>query len=128
MRPLGLFLIAIGASGGALSRFFVTQLFANILWLGRFPLGVLLVNIFGSFLMGFFFGNLFIRENNIFWVYCFKIGFLGSFTTFSAFSEETYHLAKQSQSLAFIYVLASVILSIGAYVAGSYFYLKAFNN
>ena len=124
MSFLGMLFIALGAASGALSRFFVTQMFSQVWLLGRFPIGVFLVNFLGSFCIGLFFGNSVNREFKFFWSHFLKIGFLGSFTTFSAFSEETYNIARQSNVLAAVYVVLSVGLSILSYSAGNYLSFK----
>ena len=83
-------------------------------------LATLIVNIVGSFLMGVvieaiamrFAGSLEMRT-------LLATGFLGGFTTFSAFSMDFAHLMQRGETAyAFGYVLASVIVSLLAIFAG----------
>lgn len=77
---------------------------------GEFPVGVLFVNLIGSFLLGVFLAR---RERGTsgdwslqFWA----IGALGSFTTFSTFSLDVVHLLDAQRPItAAAYVVASVI-------------------
>ena len=75
-----------------------------------FPLGTLLVNIAGSFLLGFI-----LRYT----MDLATIGFCGGFTTFSTFSYETIALLQEGQwSRAGVYVMSSVVVSLAATLAG----------
>jgi len=86
---------------------------------GGFPTGVLLVNLVGSFLLGFYLAR---RERAItrrrsleFWA----IGVLGSFTTFSTFSLEVFGLLASGHALmAVSYVAASTIGGLAAALVG----------
>ena len=90
-----LLLISLGGALGALSRFGVTELSC---WLfGRsFPVGTLLANLVGCFLIGVLMGAGFsdsVPRARL----AFGIGFLGSFTTYSTFAVETFVQAEQNQ-------------------------------
>ncbi len=79
-----------------------------------FPLGTLLINLLGCFVLGWFLTYFTIR-NNIRPEITLLIGtgFIGSFTTFSTFSVETILLFQNG--LAFygtLYVLMSIILGL----------------
>lgn len=83
-------LIFFGAGLGGVFRFWISN--GAYLLLGRqFPYGTLVVNVTGSFLMGFLYILILERFDAIgqplraFLL----IGFLGGYTTFSAFSMET---------------------------------------
>lgn len=111
--------IAIGGALGALARHGCTSLAFRIFGPG-FPIGVVSVNILGSFILGVSVG-IFAHywqppsEFKMLWV----IGFLGSFTTFSTFSLNFVTLAERGDYLqAAIYLAASVFLSIIALFAG----------
>lgn len=110
-----LFYICCGAILGATARYGLSAWLS--LHLGAiFPWGTLAVNILGCFLIGLatFKASADMR------VKLFLItGFLGSFTTFSAFSLETINLIKNGKILnAGIYVAVSVILSLAAVLTG----------
>jgi CrcB protein len=104
---------ALGATGRYLSGVAATSL------LGRnFPWGTIFVNIAGSFLMGVLIIIL-ARKGGTHFAPFFQIGVLGGFTTFSSFSLDAITLYERGQAdLAMIYVLASVMLSLGAVAAG----------
>ena len=85
-----------------------------------FPYGTLAVNVIGGFLMGLFIELLARRfegspELRLF----IAIGILGGFTTFSSFSLDVAVLWERGElAIALSYMLASVILSIGALFLG----------
>jgi len=112
-------LLAIGAGDafGALARFGIYNAVHGAL--GRdFPYGTLTVNFFGSLAMGFPYVWLFDRLNmGVGWRAFALVGFLGSFTTFSAFSMETLNLILQGAlARSMINIMLSLILCVG--VAG----------
>ena len=110
--------IAIGGSLGSILRFLISH-FCK-LYIPFFPIGTLIVNILGSFFIGFFASYLNNKEvSEIIVRYFLIIGLLGSFTTFSAFSIETLNLYKQEGlSLSAFYIILSVIFSISAAYIG----------
>lgn len=85
--------------------------------LGRgFPYGTLAVNVLGCLLMGLLF-ELFLERLSSDGILraAVLIGFLGGYTTFSAFSIETLNLVEQGAlAKAAINVAGSVILCFGA--------------
>jgi len=108
--------VALGGAIGAAARYGVgVALFRPA---GGVPMGVLAVNIIGSFLMGLvvvFLGQKMLSHLNPFLM----TGVLGGFTTFSAFSLEAYNLFERGEvGQAATYVILSVVLSIAALVAG----------
>jgi len=118
-----LFLVAIGGAFGSCLRYLFLEMM--VLWArgNNFPIGVVLVNIIGSFLIGilhFFLVNHFDSlspQTRI----LLATGVLGGFTTFSAFSLDTFRLINASQyGLAFAYIFSSVIFSILAIFFGFY--------
>ena len=108
--------IAIAGAIGAVLRYAVVSLVG----VRFFPFGTLCVNVLGSFLMGV--AYVVIVEKALTDPYLKPLlmtGALGAFTTFSAFSLETWDLIEKGQlALAILYVFASVILSIGAVTLG----------
>jgi CrcB protein len=107
------FAIALGGSLGAVSRYWVST--STYSWLGsNFPYGTLMVNLTGSLVVGFLTVVLVHRFDVSDQVRLgLIVGFLGSFTTFSAFSMDTIHWIENGAVLkAFAYVLISVIACV----------------
>lgn len=113
--------IAIGGASGACLRYFISQILLN--WLGKgFPFATLVVNISGSFIMGFLYGLI---EQGTLEVSVYRtligIGFLGAFTTFSTFSLDTVLLFQQGDIFkAMANIFLNVLLCLGAAALGVY--------
>ena len=83
-----------------------------------FPLGVLTVNVVGSFLMGLFVVAA-AQKGLTHWGPVVMTGVLGGVTTFSAFSLEAYTLYERGLAgQAGAYVVMSVVVSITGLIAG----------
>ena len=109
--------VALGWAIGASGRY-LTGLVAIRLMGPGFPWGTLAVNVLGSFVMGVVVVVLGHLSANRF-APLLMTGVLGGFTTFSAFSLDALTIWERGQQgLAAGYVAASVILSLGAIVAG----------
>jgi CrcB protein len=113
-------ILAIGAGSfiGGVFRYLLS-LFIQSKTTTNFPLGTLTVNIIGCFFIGIVFG-LFDKGNlSNEWKLFLATGVIGGFTTFSAFSIETFALFREGYAgYALIYILASVLLGLLAtYVA-----------
>ncbi|MCX6020762.1 MAG: fluoride efflux transporter CrcB [Chloroflexi bacterium] len=113
--------LVIGAGGflGANTRYLVASLIAQRLGV-LFPYGTLLINLTGSFVIGFFLAFTSERvsappEYRLFFV----TGFLGAYTTFSTFSYDSLLMMQQGDwgALA-LYVGGSVVLGLGAAALG----------
>ena len=107
-------LVALGGSIGASTRFFFYLISKNLLSTSYLFINTLVVNIIGSFLIGYL---IVLLENKSlsqdFIKYFFIIGVLGSFTTFSAFSLETIDLMVNKKFLiAFFYIFLSLFLCL----------------
>ena len=109
--------VSIGAALGALARWQAGVLF-NSRWVGGFPLGTLLVNLVGGFLIGMaleWFG----RQPNELLKLLLVTGFLGGLTTFSAFSGESLALLKHGElGMAAAHTLAHGLGALFAAWAG----------
>ena len=104
---------------GAVLRYWVRIAAVN-LNLTALPFGTLLVNVLGSFLMGYLSWSMLHRWQlpKEFQVVILT-GFLGGFTTFSAFSLEVVNMFEQGLSArAVLYVVSSVLLSVGMCLLG----------
>ena len=107
-----LLLIGTGSFIGGVFRYSLSQ-FIQTKFLSAFPFGTLGVNIIGCFLIGFVFA-LSERTNMTSELRLFlATGLIGGFTTFSAFSNETFGLLRDGQLwYASAYVIASVTLGV----------------
>ena len=111
--------VAIGGALGSVARY------ATIIGIGRmlgigFPYGVLVVNVVGGFIMGVLVELMALAWSpsdamRVFFI----VGVLGGYTTFSAFSLDVWLLLEKGlYGPAIVYIVASVVLSVGALVAG----------
>ncbi len=113
----GFIQVAVGGAIGSCLRYGVVLLAQRLAGPG-FPIGVLGVNILGSFLMGLSVAVLAQRGLGHLSPLI-MTGLLGGFTTFSAFSLEAFTLWERGQAMAALgYVGLSVGLSIGALILG----------
>ena len=115
-----LLLVGLGGALGSILRYVIS------LFIGRnvpvvFPLGTLLVNISGCFLIGLFYAMSekytgFHPEWKLFLI----TGICGGFTTFSTYSYDMLVLLKQGATLQFVlYAAGSVVLGLLATIAGT---------
>ena len=111
--------IGVGGFFGAISRYGLA------LWIGgrwgrTFPLGTLVINVTGSFLIGLLMYLLAQKLLvNSLWRSLLVIGFLGAFTTFSTFEYETGNLIGDGELLfATINIVASVGFGFAALKLG----------
>jgi len=112
--------IMFGGALGAVARYVLSTTIMDKMG-ANFPYGTLLVNVLGSFLMGFL--AMFLVERigldpllrlGLF------VGFLGAFTTFSTFSMETMNLFEQGYHVrALINMLVNVLFSVLAVWLGA---------
>ena len=116
---MGYVLVFLGGGLGAVLRHGVNLAAGR--WLGiGFPWGTLFVNVTGSLVMGLLAG-LFVLKADVSsgWRLFLATGILGGYTTFSAFSLDTALLYERGElGLSALYVLASVMLSVGGLFAG----------
>jgi fluoride exporter len=111
--------IALGGALGSVARFVSVRGVQSLLG-DASPWGTATVNVVGSFAMGFLVAflarKLADHEGLRFFL---TTGFLGGFTTFSAFSQDVVQLMQGGETAtAAVYVLISVGLSIAACFAG----------
>lgn len=109
-------LIAVAGALGAMARYALVNLVGG----RNFPWGTMTVNILGSLLMGV--AYIIIVEKSLIspdMKPLFMTGFLGAFTTFSAFSLETWELIDRGEVLqALTYAAGSVIFCLIAVMVG----------
>lgn len=110
--------VAIGGALGASLRYLAGIGVIRVFGQTGIPLGIIFVNVLGSFLMGVFVVAAAQRGLNSLSPFV-MTGLLGGFTTFSAFSLEAVTLYERGDvAQAALYVTLSVVLSIGGLVAG----------
>ncbi len=122
--------VALGSALGGAARYWMTLAVAALTG-PAFPWGTILINILGSFVIGFFAAlseadaRLSIPIETRLFV---MTGICGGFTTFSAFSLQTLELLRNGRcDQAAINVLLSVLLCFLAVAAG-YYAASLFNN
>ena len=103
MNPLAAYLvIGLGSALGGVARYGCGVL-AAALWPAAFPWMTILINILGSFIIGLFAtltgpdGRLLVAT---LWRQFVMVGLCGGYTTFSAFSLETFALLRAGRVLA----------------------------
>jgi CrcB protein len=112
--------IAMGGALGSVARFWLSGVVANRFG-ETFPWGTLIVNVSGSFVIGFF-ATATGSESR--WLVSptfrqfFMIGICGGYTTFSAFSLQTLNLIREGE---FLHASANVLLSVLLCLAGVWF-------
>lgn len=109
--------VALGGAFGASARYLLGLAIVRGVGHG-FPVAVMSANILGSFIMGGF--VVFAAQRGLTHMApLIMTGFLGGFTTFSAFSLEAFTLYERGQiGAAALYVGLSVVLSLGALFLG----------
>lgn len=120
---LNLFAIFLGGGIGAVSRFLITLNLTKI-YNVNLPIATFLVNIIGSFAIGFLY-ILFMGKTDLTPALklALTVGFCGGLTTFSTFSLELFEMISHQQFMqAAIYALLSVLIclvmtGIGVYCA-----------
>ena len=115
------FLIALGGAIGSVARLWLSVQVGLLTGL-KFPWGTILVNILGSLVIGFTAtvtgpnGRFVVPVNFQAFV---MVGLCGGFTTFSAFSLQTFELAKDGRMIAAgANIAASVVLCLGSVALG----------
>jgi CrcB protein len=94
-------MVALGGALGSVLRFFLSS-YCNVQMGGIFPWGIMIVNITGSFAIGFIFtltqpdGRWFANPATRDFL---MIGICGGYTTFSSFSLNTLNLARDGEWL-----------------------------
>ena len=121
--PLWL-IIGIGSFIGGILRYWISG------WVQSgaltFPLGTLVVNFIGSLVLSLIMylsehAGLFSEEIRIFWT----IGLLGSFTTMSTFSYESFRLLEQNENMLFgLNIVSTLILMLSAIYMGKFIVLN----
>jgi fluoride exporter len=111
--------ISVAAIVGANFRYFLSRLAAREFG-PVFPVGTLIINVVGSFIVGFF--VIWTSERVLVdprWRLLVVVGFCGSFTTFSSYAFESMAYFEQGQwALMLTNVLSNNLLCLGGALAG----------
>ncbi|NMC31701.1 MAG: fluoride efflux transporter CrcB [Veillonellaceae bacterium] len=112
---LNLLAVAVGGAIGACTRYLVSGWAAGRFG-AEFPLGTLIVNVVGCFIIGVF---LTLTTERLivspYWRLVVAVGFLGGLTTFSSFGYETLRLMEDAEVLpAFFNVALNLGVGLGA--------------
>ena len=114
-------LLLVGGGGflGSVARYLLGGLVLHATGAPRFPLATLAVNVTGCLAIGVLAGfaeraHLFSPASRLFLI----TGFLGGYTTFSAFAYETFFLAREH---AWVSAVANVLAQVAVGLAAVYF-------
>jgi fluoride exporter len=109
--------LAIGVAGslGALARFFVTRQFSS-----SFPIGTMVINISGCFILGFFLAAIDGRIVSDTVKFGIGVGFVGAYTTFSTWMYDSVKLLEKGQiNGALLNIFLSIVLGLAAVWLGA---------
>jgi len=113
-----LLFVGIGSFIGGILRYLLSQ-FIQTKFLSTFPYGTLGVNVLGCLVVGLVLALSERTSMTPEWRLFLATGICGGFTTFSAFSSETFSMLRDGQFwYAATYVLASLILGVLATFIG----------
>ena len=116
---MSIFYIAFGGAIGSLARYLIGVFLQNTK--SGFPLSTFLVNVIGSFAIGIIFYILKDTNNENLKAFII-VGFLGGFTTFSAFSIDALNLIIEKQYFtSMLYISMTLIFSLSAVLLGFLF-------
>jgi len=103
--------VLAGAGLGGLARY-IAGSWIMLKYGGRFPLGTLIINVSGSFLIGVLMTLLTERLNpHPNWRLFLVVGVLGGYTTFSSFEYEIYQSVRAgARWMGMLYLTGSVVL------------------
>lgn len=102
--------VGIGGIVGSLLRYGLAEV-TTYLWNTEFPLGTLLINVTGAFLLGWFTTRFVIRQKlHPYFLTAFTSGVVGSYTTFSTFCMDAVKLIEHGADIpGMLYIGASLL-------------------
>ena len=116
-------LIGVGSAIGGNLRYWVGRWIDAQQWRGGLPWGTFVINVSGSFLLGFFaiafLERLSPTRRELYLLL--GTGFCGGYTTFSTFEWETFKLIReQNWPAALANVVGSVVIGLVSVILGAY--------
>ncbi len=112
-------IVGLGGFLGSSSRY-ITSIIVSKYFSSSFPLATFIVNIIGSLLIGIILGYAIkyqIKESNL--ILFLATGFMGGYTTFSAFAFENMQLlSSHNYSTFFLNIALSIIIGVAAAFVG----------
>ncbi|PTX02625.1 CrcB protein [Capnocytophaga leadbetteri] len=113
-------IVGVGSFAGGALRYILSVWLSKLGRLWAFPIGIMVINILGCFLIGVLYGYFKSKATtDPVLPLLLMTGVLGGFTTFSTFSFETVQLLQQNEWLkAALYVVGSVGLGVVACYLG----------
>ena len=119
-------IVGVGSFAGGVLRYILSVGLSKLGRLWAFPIGIMVINILGCFLIGVLYGYFKSKATtDPVLPLLLMTGVFGGFTTFSTFSFETVQLLQQNEWLkAALYVVGS----IGLGVVACYLGMRQFGN
>ena len=112
-------MVLLGGGAGSLARYLLSTVIMERAGV-RFPLGTVVINISGSFLIGLLMTVFAERIPHPNLRLLLVVGFLGGYTTFSSFEWETLGLVREGERwLALVNAFGSVIVGYAAVWLGA---------
>jgi CrcB protein len=114
-------LLILGGAIGTYARYELGRWINRQRWAQGFPYGTLVINVTGSFILGFVWVLILERlgREHRHWYLLFGTGFCGGYTTFSTFEWETFKLVRDgSWWRALANVLVSVVVGFAGVLLG----------
>ena len=119
-------IVGVGSFAGGALRYILSVGLSKLGRLWAFPIGIMIINILGCFLIGVLYGYFKSKATtDPVLPLLLMTGVLGGFTTFSTFSFETVQLLQQNELLKTVFY---VVGSVGLGVAACYLGMRQFGN
>lgn len=111
IESMAFLIVGMGGFIGAVARYGISEFMTT----EKFPYGTFIVNLLGSFILGFLlFHQLEVGGISQEWRLFLCVGIMGAFTTMSAFSAETFGMLERQENMM---ALANIILNVGGSIA-----------
>jgi CrcB protein len=123
-------LVGIGGAIGSIARYLTGVAVGRFFPASPTWSGTMVVYVLGGLFMGLLVGTLALKvsEGSERWRLLFAVGLLGGFTTFSSFALDAAGLLQRRDEMSLvIYVVGSVLLSIGGLMLGLFIARRVFS-